>query len=125
MRVAGFGFRQAASLASLRDALAAAGGARGIDALATVAQKAGSPPLLALAAELGLPIRALAAETLAHVATPTRSSRVMAGFGTGSIAEAAALAAAGAGARLLAPRAASADGMAMAAIAEKAEGNNA
>lgn len=119
MKVAGFGFRQAAGLASLRDALAAAGGAQGIDALATVAQKAASPPLLALAAELGLPIHALAAETLAHVSTPTRSSRVMVRFGTGSIAEAVALAAAGTGASLLAPRAASADGMAMAAIAER------
>ncbi|GBQ27746.1 precorrin methylase [Gluconacetobacter azotocaptans] len=118
MKVAGFGFRQAASLTSLRDALAAAGGATGIDALATVAQKAASPALLALAEELGLPIRALAAETLAHVGTPTRSDRVMARFGTGSVAEAVALAAAGAGAYLLAPRAVSADGMAVAAIAE-------
>lgn len=119
MRVAGFGFRQAASLASLRDALAAAGGAKGIDALATVAQKAASPALLALAEEMGLPIHALEAEALAHISTPTRSHRAMTRYGTGSVAEASALAAAGTGAYLLTPRATSADGMAMAAIAER------
>lgn len=118
MKIAGFGFRQAASLVSLRDALAAAGGAQGIDALATITQKAASPALLALAAELRLPIRALATETLAHVSTTTRSNRVIAQFGTGSVAEAVALAAAGTGAHLLAPRAISSDGMATAAIAE-------
>ena len=119
MRVAGFGFREAASLSSLRDALEAAGGSKGIDALATVTQKAASPALLALAEEMGLPIHALDAETLAHISTPTRSDRVMARFGTGSIAEASALAAARTGAYLLAPRATSADGLAMAAIAER------
>jgi cobalt-precorrin 5A hydrolase len=42
-------------------------------------------------------------------------------FGTGSIAEASALVAAGPGARLRGPRAVSADGTATAAIAEAAE----
>lgn len=119
MRVAGFGFRRAASVASLRDALEAAGGGRDLVALATVAQKATSPALLALAKEMKLPIHALDAETLAHISTPTRSDRVMARFGTGSVAEASALAAAGTGAYLLAPRVTSADGQAMAAIAER------
>lgn len=119
MRVAGFGFRQAASLASLRDALEAAGGGKDIDALATVAQKAASPALLALAKEMKLPIHALNADTLARIITPTRSDRAMARYGTGSVAEASALAAAGTDAYLLAPRATSTDGMAMAAIAER------
>lgn len=119
MRVAGFGFRQAAPLESLREALAAAGGPKDLVALATVTQKATSPVLLALAEEMGLPVHALDARTLAHISTPSRSGRVLARYGTGSVAEAAALAAAGTGAYLLAPRAASADGMAMAAIAER------
>ncbi|GBR10350.1 hypothetical protein AA21952_3048 [Acetobacter oeni LMG 21952] len=120
LRIAGFGFRRTASLASLRDALAAAGGGRELDALATITEKASSPALQALARELGLPIHGLARETLEHVSTPTRSHRVMAGYGTGSIAEAAALVAAGPGACLLAPRAVSSDGMAVAAIARNA-----
>ena len=36
MRVAGLGFRKEATIESLREALVAAGGARGLDALATV-----------------------------------------------------------------------------------------
>ncbi|MFT8674744.1 MAG: cobalamin biosynthesis protein [Acetobacter sp.] len=123
MKVAGFGFRRAASIASLRDALAAAGGPQGLDALATLAHKADAPALQALAAETGLPIRAIAAEALADIDTPTRSARIMARFGTGSIAEALALAAAGAGARLLGPRACSTDAMAVAAIAHGMEGD--
>lgn len=117
MRVAGFGFRRAASLASLREALAAAGGAEGIDALATAAAKAGSTALQKLAAQLGVPVHAVPAEALAGAITVSRSELVAARFGTGSVAEASALIAAGVGSRLLGPRAASNDGMAMAAIA--------
>ncbi len=51
----------------------------------------------------------------------TRSERVAERFGTGSVAEAAALAAAGPGARLVAPRVVSTDGMATAAIAERTD----
>ena len=51
----------------------------------------------------------------------TQSDKVAEHFGTGSVAEAAALAAAGAGARLLGPRAVSADATAVAAIAEGTE----
>jgi cobalt-precorrin 5A hydrolase len=118
MKIAGIGFRKAAGVDSLRGALTAAGGADGLVALATAAEKAEAPPLIALAAELGLPICAIAPTALAAIATPTRSERIDARFGTGSLAEAAALAAAGPAARLLGPRAVSADGMATAAIAE-------
>ncbi|NHN87036.1 cobalamin biosynthesis protein [Acetobacter conturbans] len=118
MKVAGFGFRREATPTSLRDALAAAGGEQGLDALATITQKAASPALLALAGELGLPVHSLGRKQLEHIRTPTHSPRVMAAFGIGSLAEAAALSAAGPGARLLSPRAQSADGMATAAIAE-------
>ena len=118
MRIAGLGFRAAAGIDSLRSALSSAGGTEGLIALATAAEKVQAPALVALAAELGLPVRAITQDTLAAVETRTWSERVAARFHTGSLAEAAALAAAGPSARLLGPRAVSADGMATAAIAE-------
>ena len=117
MRVAGIGFRSGAGVASLRAALAAAGG--GVQALATAEDKA--PALRALAAELGLPVIAVPAELIAAQDTPTRSPRVMARRGAGSLAEAAALAAAGPGARIVARRVTAPDRMATAAIAETEE----
>ena len=121
MRVAGVGFRQAASVASLRDALRAAGGTDGLAALATAEAKAGAAVLEALAKELALPIRGVTPEAMAAVETLTRSKRAIEMFGAGSVAEAAAMAAAGCGARLIGPRTVSADGLATAAIAEGAE----
>ncbi|MGL6210558.1 MAG: cobalamin biosynthesis protein [Paracoccaceae bacterium] len=117
MRVAGLGFRSVAPLASLEEALGAALAADDLplDAVAALPQKAGSPVMLALAKKLGLPVWAV---EVAGVHTPTQSARIVAGFGTGSVAEAAALAAAGPGARLVVGRRVSADGMATAAIAE-------
>lgn len=119
-RVAGIGFRAAAPLEALHAALAQAGGGGGLQALATSAEKARAPQARALARALGLPLIALAPEALAGQPTPTRSPRQIARFGTGSLAEAAALAAAGPGARLLSPRALSPDRNASAAIAEAA-----
>jgi cobalt-precorrin 5A hydrolase len=118
MKIAGIGFREAAGIDSLRNALMSAGGTDGVMALATAAEKAEAQALVALAAELHLPILAIAPGALAAVETQTWSERVAARFGTGSLAEAAALAAAGPAARLLGPRAVSADSMATAAIAE-------
>jgi cobalt-precorrin 5A hydrolase len=118
MKIAGIGFRETAGIDSLRSALMSAGGPDGVMALATAAEKAEAAALVALAAELHLPIRAITPGALAAVETETWSDRVAARFGTGSLAEAAALAAAGPAARLLGPRAVSADGMATAAIAE-------
>ena len=118
MKVAGIGFRRDASAASLREALDAAGGADGLAAIATVNDKADAPVLTSLARELGLPVRSVAAERLAGIETVTQSALIDSRFGTGSIAEAAALAAAGRGARLISARAVSQDRMATAAIAE-------
>jgi cobalt-precorrin 5A hydrolase len=117
MRVAGFGFRKGATLAALQDALARAGGAAGLTALATVDHKA--PALQSLADLLHLPIRAIPAAVLPNQLTLTQSARVSALYGAGSVAEAAALAAAGPGARLISARAQSGDGTATAAIAER------
>jgi cobalt-precorrin 5A hydrolase len=115
MRVAGIGFRGAATLASLKDALLRAGG--DADALATADAKARAPVMQALAAELGLSIRAIDRQSLGAEVTLTQSPKVAERFGAGSVAEAAALAAAGPGSALLAPRAISRDGLATAAIA--------
>lgn len=115
MIVAGFGFRSKTSLAALQDALSRAGGPDGVTHLATLATKARD--LEPLGRHLGLPILALAPELLHGAATASYSDRVAALHGTGSVAEAAALAGAGSGARLRGPRAISADGTATAAIA--------
>jgi cobalt-precorrin 5A hydrolase len=118
MKVAGFGFRCNVTLASLREALAVAGGAGGLAAIATVNEKAEDKALRLLARELDLPIRAVPANILTGIATPTRSERIMEKFGTGSVAEATALAGAGRNARLISVRAVSQDRTATAAIAE-------
>jgi cobalt-precorrin 5A hydrolase len=117
MIVAGFGLRSGTSLAALQDALRQAGGAAGVTHLATLAAKAKA--LEPLAESLGLPVLALSPETLRDQPTLTQSGRVQAIHGTGSVAEAAALAAAGPGARLLGRRAVSSDGTATAALAER------
>lgn len=118
MRVAGLGFRRDVTLASLREALVAAGGREGIAAVATVSDKAESDALKLLARELGVPIKSVPAEVLAGIATSTQSELVKEKFGTGSVAEAAALAAAGRRARLISRRAVSQDRTATAAIAD-------
>lgn len=123
MRVAGFGFRQGATQMALADALEKARAIAGetpIAALATHVSKSEHPAIQALASKFALPVLSLDERALSGVQTKTQSKRVAALFGTGSIAEAAALAAAGAGARLVCPRVISSDGMAVAAIAEGA-----
>lgn len=118
MIVAGLGFRKDAGIDSLRDAFARAGGG-GAQALATAADKADAAVMKALAAELALPLYAIPLDSLTHQLTMTQSARIHARYGTGSLAEAAALAAAGPGARLLGARVTSQDGMATAALAER------
>jgi cobalt-precorrin 5A hydrolase len=117
MIVAGFGFRAAVSPAALRDALRiAADGHAPVSALATLADKVA--PLVPLAEALGLPLIAVPADRLAAVTPATRSAASLRARGTGSVAEAAALAAAGPGARLIGPRSISTDRMATCALAE-------
>jgi cobalt-precorrin 5A hydrolase len=118
MKVAGFGFRSAVSAGSLAEALALAGGASGLTALATAQDKVAG--LQAFADGIGLPVIGLSRDALENVITHTQSARVRVQFGTGSLAEAAALAAAGPGARLKGKRSQSSDGAATCAIAEGA-----
>ncbi|RSU61664.1 cobalamin biosynthesis protein [Sphingobium yanoikuyae] len=118
MIVAGFGFRAGATTASLRAALVAAGGGRDVTHLATLADKAGG--LAELAAQLALPLIPITADRLASLPTITGSPVSLAARGTGSVAEACALAGAGEGARLRAVRSLSPDRMATCAIAQGA-----
>ncbi len=119
MIVAGLGFRDSASEASLTDALSRVGGAP--QALATAQAKADHPALRALADRLGLTVIAIPPEVLTAQRTQTRSTASLEAYGTGSVAEAAALAAAGEGALLLTARVISADQMATCALATKAQ----
>ncbi|EKE45383.1 hypothetical protein OCGS_0473 [Oceaniovalibus guishaninsula JLT2003] len=116
MIVAGFGFRSGAGVACLADALARAGGAP--DRLATAAAKVRAPAIRALAERLDLPLIGVDAADLAAQETLTHGAASRAAHGTGSVAEAAALAAAGRGARLTGPRAVSQSGRATCALAE-------
>ena len=118
MRVAGLGFRQGVKVAALREVLDLAGGHHGLAALATVSDKAATAALVFLAGELGLPIRTVAADKLEGIETTTRSERIAATFGVGSVAEAVALVAAGRNARIVSSRVVSQDRTATAAIAE-------
>ena len=119
MIVAGFGFRAVASEAALEAALNAAlqrAGMPVLTAFATAADKADASALCALAQRLGLPITAIDSTNL-RLEDVTKVPHIPARYGAQSVAEAAALAAAGPGARLLVGRVASKDGMAMVAIA--------
>lgn len=121
MRVAGIGFRGAAGLASLQDALQraldAAGGGT-LDALVSEAAKSREPAFRELAQLLQLPGLGVTQADLEQMITPTQSQRIQDRFGTGSLAEAVALAGAGPQAQLVVQRVISGDGMATAAIAE-------
>ena len=121
MRIVGIGFRGAASTASLNDALTRvllASGEVGFDAVVTESAKARTDVFRTFAQALGVPGIGVTQADLAQMITPTQSARIQDKFGTGSLAESAALAAAGPQARLVVERVVSEDGMATAALAE-------
>jgi cobalt-precorrin 5A hydrolase len=74
--------------------------------IATAAAKGGEPGMVAAASAIGVPLVLIPPGDLAAAATraTTRSERVVALVGVASVAEAAALAAGGPAARLIAPR---------------------
>jgi cobalt-precorrin 5A hydrolase len=117
MMIAGFGYRAGATTESLRDAYDRLGG--GADAIAVPADKAGALCLKRFAAEVGLPVHPVSDSEMHAVVTPTQSTRVIKKRGTGSVAEACALAVAGAEGRLIAMRHISEDRMATCALAER------
>ncbi len=116
MIVAGFGCRDSATEASLQCALdQACVGQPRPDALATLTAKA--PQLALMSRTLNLPLIEVTPDALARQTTLTQSNPARAAHKTGSVAEAAALAAAGPGARLLSPRHISRDRLATCALA--------
>ena len=121
MIVAGFGFTSRATVDSLLGAFAAAGHLTRPDQLATAADKAATPAFVALSDTLNTPITGVDAATLQAALTTTHSPISHANRDTGSVAEAAALAAAGPGATLIIPRHISHDRMATCAIAKGAD----
>ncbi len=119
MNIAGFGFRAAATLDSLRAALAATKHTD-LAGIATPADKASDAAFQQLAQELGLPILPIETAAMQAAKTTTQSAKVHAKRGTGSVAEACALVAAGPDAILLNPRHISPDRLATCAISQGA-----
>lgn len=116
MIVAGFGFRRTATLASLEevlDRLCEQHGPVGRLAVTEMMQ----PLVQALGEARGLEVIRVADDALPAAGTLTRSPYSLRARGTGSVAEALALIAAGPGAELLGPRCISADRRATAALA--------
>lgn len=126
MIVAGVGCRRGTAAAAVGAAITAALSRAGLEPgalalIATPAAKGGEPGIAAAAAELCLPLVLVSQAELeaAGDRTATRSERVVALWSVPSVAEAAALAAGGPSARLVAPRIAV--GPATCALAEAAD----
>jgi len=109
--VAGVGCRSGARAADIAAVIAAALGRAGLtaeslSAIATSVAKAADGAIAEAARVIGVPLIAVAQADLAAAAarTVTKSERVLAIAGVPSLAEAAALAAGGPAARLIAPR---------------------
>ena len=121
--VIGIGFRNEASAQSIGEVLAAVAARPALSGNATVIavveDKATHPGLLAAAKVTQLAVEAVSADAMrrADAGVATRSQRVEQQRGVGSVCEATALAAAGAGARLVVTRIVSADRTATAAAA--------
>jgi cobalt-precorrin 5A hydrolase len=111
MIVAGVGCRKGVRAADIEAAIMAAFARAGVAAselrlIATSAAKGGEPGIAAAASAIGVPLVLIPQGDLAAagIRAPTRSERVIALAGVPSVAEAAALAAGGPAARLIAPR---------------------
>jgi len=108
MKVAGIGCRRGVPTTDVVSAvrLAASQVEGALDALATTREKISEEGVIAAATLLGLPLLCAEDAALSDVADKavTRSARVLALKGLPSIAETAALAAAGPGARIIVPR---------------------
>jgi cobalt-precorrin 5A hydrolase len=111
LMVAGIGCRSGVSAEEVESALAAAlapiaAAKRTVSAIATPATKGHEPGIIAAARARGIPLMLIAQSDLeaADARTLTHSQHAMAAMSVHSVAEAAALAAAGPTGRLLAPR---------------------
>ena len=116
--IAGFGFRDAATTASLMNALESHEKIADISGIAAPADKCRHSALKALAHQLHVPVYPIDPADLEAKVTPSQSEAVLAARGTGSVAEASALIAAGASATLISERQISKDRLAVCAIAK-------
>jgi cobalt-precorrin 5A hydrolase/precorrin-3B C17-methyltransferase len=91
-----------------------------VGAVATLDRKGGEPAIVALGRRLGVPVRTFDAAALAAVEVPSPSRVVANAVGTPSVAEAAALLAAGPGASLLTAKQVSVTGDSTVALARRA-----
>lgn len=115
--IAGIGLRGSATVDDLHELLALAPARP--QALATLSDKAAHPALLALCAATGLILHPIPRAALAGIPTLTQSLAQIARFGTGSLAEACALHAAGPGAALCGARQIARSARATMAFAER------
>lgn len=113
IRAIGIGLNARATRAALAEVLDRLGVG---DRLATVTER--SRRLSVLAGGRPEAIAAVHPAALRGIATPTQSPRVQALYGTGSVAEASALVAAGRAARIVTPRTTSSCGTVTGAVAE-------
>ncbi|MCY4300144.1 MAG: cobalamin biosynthesis protein [Aestuariivita sp.] len=118
MIIAGFGFRKLAKLSSLLDAYTEATVDEPLDGIATVANKASLCIFEELATYLKLPIFPIVRNKLVIQRTRSWSRVSFDTYNVGSVAEAAALAAAGRNSQLLTQRVIASDCMATCAIAK-------
>lgn len=118
MIVAGFGFRASASIDSLLDAYEQATCEQAAYAVATLSDKADSAVFSELAKRLSLPIHSINPEQTVDADVETDSLHSRSARGTGSVAEASALAAVGTGAKLVQTRVISQDRLATCALAK-------
>lgn len=125
MVVAGIGCRQGASADSVLAAFAAACTAAGVEpgavtGFATAGSKSGEAGIVAAAQSLKLTLQAVEAGAMQAAAdrSITQSQRVIALMQVPSVAETAALAAAGPGSRLLGPRQAAGEATCALAVAQ-------
>jgi cobalt-precorrin 5A hydrolase/precorrin-3B C17-methyltransferase len=122
--VVGIGASRGATPGPLWELLAVALKRAGVDrvcveAVATLDRKAAEPAILALGERLGVPVRTYEAAALAGITVPHPSEVVATAVGTPSVAEAAALLAAGPEASLVATKQVSATGDSTVAIARR------
>jgi len=117
LRIAGFGFRREATVGSLGQALDQL-----VEQYGAIDKLAAARSMLPLVEELGrlrgIEVISVADAELPTVTTLTHSAQSLQARGTGSVAEAVALLAAGPNARLVGPRIISADRKATAALAK-------
>ncbi|MET9492066.1 cobalamin biosynthesis protein [Nocardia sp. NPDC006630] len=93
----GVGMRSGVAAEAIVDAIREVLGDMAIGCLATVDRRSAEPGLVAAAEQLGVPLVVFTAAQLASVAVPSPSVRTAAAIGTPSVAEAAAVLAAGNG----------------------------